>query len=211
MRPRVKICGITNLEDALLTARLGADALGFIFYEKSPRYVSPQKAATIIQQLPPFVTPVGVFVSTQRESIQTIIQQTRVRAIQLSGDETPRDCTGFIVPVIKSFRIRKLEDIDSVRNYTISAAMLDGASDREYGGSGTLADFTIAKEIRKFHLLILAGGLHLDNILDAVLATQPYAIDLSSGVESQPGKKDPEKLQLLFKRLQSLSTVSTTK
>jgi len=203
VRPRIKICGITNPEDALLAARLGADALGFIFYEKSPRCIVPEKAAAIIQKLPPFITPVGVFVNADRRDIEDIIRATRILALQLSGDETPADCSGYSLPVIKSFRIRSVADVETVKGFTISAALLDGAKDGEYGGSGTLADFTLAGEIRKFHPLILAGGLTPDNILDAVLATLPYGVDVNSGIEMMPGRKDPEKMQLLFHRLNS--------
>ncbi|MBI3363478.1 MAG: phosphoribosylanthranilate isomerase, partial [Ignavibacteriae bacterium] len=175
MKPRVKICGITNSEDAALAVRAGADALGFIFYEKSPRYITPQVAASIIQHLPPFITPVGVFVNAAREFIEEVIRTTTIRAIQLSGEETPDDCTGYSVSVIKSFRIRKWEEVESVKRFTIAAAMLDGAKDGQYGGSGDVADFTIGKEIRKFHPLILAGGLNPDNVIEAVRAVQPYA------------------------------------
>ncbi len=204
MRPRVKICGITNLEDALLAAQAGADALGFIFYEKSPRSITAENAAIIIRQLPPFITPVGVFVNADREFIDTTIERTGIRAIQLSGDESPAECNGYPVSVIKSFRIRRGEEVEAVRHFTISAAMLDGAKDGQYGGSGTVPDFTIAAEIRKFHPLILAGGLNPENIVEAVHATRPYAVDVNSGIETRPGKKDPAMLRLLFQRLGSL-------
>jgi phosphoribosylanthranilate isomerase len=205
MKPRVKICGITNLEDALNCAHAGADALGFIFYKKSPRYIEPKEAATIIQHLPLFITPVGVFVNESRNRIEEISKQTHIRIIQMSGDESPADCTGFSVKVWKSFRIKNLHEVEAVKEYTIAAAMLDGAGNGIYGGSGVLADFSIALAMKKFHPVILAGGLNPDNVLDAIQAVQPYAVDINSGVESIPGKKDHAKVALLFKALNHIS------
>ncbi len=203
MGVKVKICGMTSLEDALFCGSAGADALGFIFYEKSQRYISPLKASKIIEQLPSYITPVGVFVNEQRSVINRIISETGIRSIQLSGDERPEDCAGYPVKVVKAFRIRNEEDIEKTKEFTISAAMLDGASGDEYGGSGTTADFNIALGMKKFHPLFLAGGLNPDNVIQALQHVQPYAIDVNSGVEFAAGKKDHSKVTLLFERISS--------
>src|SRR5258706_706182 len=220
MKLRVKICGIRDPEDAQMCSAAGADALGFIFYPESPRYVDPDAAAAIIRELPPFITPVGVFVNAERKVIQSIISRTGIRAIQLSGDETPQDCQGYTVSVVKAFRIKKLDEVERVKEYTIPAAMLDGASggpgirpDGEeppgakgrgasvYGGSGTMPDLEVAVRLRNYHPLIVAGGLNAENAPVVVRAVKPYAIDVNSGVESSPGKKDRNKVKLLFEAL----------
>lgn len=204
MKPQVKICGITNLEDALFCAHAGADALGFIFYKKSPRYIEPSEAAKIIEELPGYITPVGVFVNEHRSAIDRIVRESAIRIIQLSGDELPEQCLGYDAKVWKAFRIRDYDAIDEIKPYTISAAILDGASDEAYGGSGKLPDFTIACEMKEFHPLILAGGLNPDNVIQAIHAVEPYGIDVNSGVEMSPGKKDHQKISLLFERLEKL-------
>jgi phosphoribosylanthranilate isomerase len=204
MKPLVKICGITNEKDALFCAEMGTNFLGFIFYRQSPRYVEPQTAARIIRKLPSSVTPVGVFVEERRNMIQTIIEQTGIRHLQLSGDESPQECNGFQLPVWKAFRIRSKDSVDNVQQYSISAAMLDGAKDG-YGGSGELADFEIAVAMKQYHKLVLAGGLNPNNVVEAISIVQPYAIDVNSGVEHSPGKKDQKKVFTLFKKLKELS------
>jgi phosphoribosylanthranilate isomerase len=197
----VKICGITNLEDALVCAKAGADMVGFIFYAKSPRYIQPSKAAGIIQYLPASTIPVGVFVNERYDVIQRIIRKTGVRLIQLSGDEKAEECSRFSVPVWKAFRLRASTDIYLTSAYRVDAVMLDGASEHEYGGSGMLADFGVARELKKHHRVVLAGGLTPENAADAVRDVEPYAVDVSSGVEMAPGKKDPHKVRLLLERL----------
>jgi len=204
MRPFVKICGITNLADALFCAAAGADALGFIFYKKSPRYIEPSEAGRIISHLSAVsfalshtsssITPIGVFVNEDREAINRIVSGTKVKIIQLSGDESPADCSGYDVGVWKAFRIRN----EFIRQFPIAAALLDGADKLSYGGSGIPADYTLATEIKKHHRLILAGGLNPGNILDAIHAVQPFGVDLNSGIEIAPGKKDHKKVTQLF-------------
>jgi phosphoribosylanthranilate isomerase len=201
MKPRVKICGITNLPDALACARAGADALGFIFYEKSPRAIDPSAAAGIISELPPYVTPVGVFVNTPRERIASIISQTGIRSLQLSGDETPEECRDFPVSVVKVFRMKDPAEVDRAKAYQISAAMLDGGGDGLYGGTGTMPDLSVAERLMEIHKLIFAGGLSPDNIGGVLKRLRPYGVDVNSGVESSPGTKDHNKVRLLFERL----------
>lgn len=204
MKPRVKICGITSLKDALLCSSSGADHLGFIFFRGTPRYVEPSKAAAIIRQLPSSVTPVGVFVNETRKAIEKIVDATGVKIIQLSGDEEPADCEGYGVKVWKAFRIRSDDQAERVRDYSIAAALLDGAGDGSYGGSGQAADLGVAVAMKKFHPLILAGGLTPENIVEAIDKVRPFAVDVNSGVELAPGKKDHLKVKRLFERLSSL-------
>src|SRR5262245_14748294 len=139
--PRIKICGITNLEDALFCSQMGAHALGFIFYRKSPRFIEPSKAGMIIRHLPPSVTPVGVFVDEPRENITSLIRQAGLKTVQLSGDGPASHCDGYEVEVWKAFRIRERQQVERTKEYTIAAALLEGASDAELGGSGKLPDF----------------------------------------------------------------------
>ena len=204
MKPRVKVCGITNLKDALFCLAAGADALGFIFYEMSKRYAEPRRAAEIIKNLPHGVTTVGVFVNAPRESIERTLAVTGITTIQMSGDESPADCIGYPVDVWKSFRIREKLDIDAIRSYQVAKLMLDGASDGKYGGSGELPDFSVAIEMQRIRPLYLAGGLNPDNVLEAIRAVAPYGIDVNSGVELSPGKKDHEKVHALFEALTAI-------
>ncbi len=203
MRPRVKICGITNVRDALLCAGAGAEYLGFIFYEKSPRRISVEAAGKIIRELPHDVIPVGVFVNAPRKSVEDIAAAAGIRLLQFSGDEPPEACAGHALPVWKSFRIRDPGRVTSVAEYHIDAALLDGAGDGEYGGSGKLADAEIARNLKQYHPLILAGGLTPENIRSAVSAVRPFAIDVNSGVEVSPGIKDEAKVHEIFRQLNS--------
>lgn len=209
MRLRVKICGMTTLEDTLFCAHAGADALGFIFYEKSPRCISIDAARTMIHSLPPFVTPVGVFVNASRENITDVITACRLRSIQLCGDETPDDCRGYAVPVIKSFRLRHESEIATVAEYSSTIVMLDGASGGEYGGSGKLPDLSVARAMASQYELILAGGLGPDNLASTVEAVGPYGVDINSGVETSPGMKNQQKVQELFRVVSLLNSITT--
>jgi len=202
MRPLTKICGMTDAADALYCAQAGADALGFIFYEKSPRRIEPSAAAEIIRALPPFVTPVGVFVNASRDFIESVIGETGIRVIQLSGDEEPPDCLGYSVSVVKVFRTPR--EIGRVKEFSISAAMIDGTADGTYGGSGVLPDLEMAMQVRRHHPLIVAGGLNASNVVGIVKSVRPYAIDVNSGVEQSPGKKDRRKVTGLFEKLADL-------
>ncbi len=199
--PLVKICGITKLEDALFCSSAGANFLGFIFYTKSPRYITHRHVREIIEQLPSTVTPVGVFVNESREVINDIILKTNIRIIQLSGDESPDDCLGYPIDVWKAFRIDKIDEVQQTTAFQISAALLDGVKGKEYGGTGVPADISVANEIKKYHRLVLAGGLNPENVSSMIRQTQPYAIDVNSGVEISPGKKDHNKVKQLFENI----------
>lgn len=202
---RVKVCGITNTEDALRAVKLGAWALGFIFYKKSPRYVSPYKARRIIDSLPPFVTPVGVFVNTREGAVKDILKFTGIRTVQFHGDETPDFCRRFShFTVIKALRLHKDFDVAGVKDYPANAFLADAFDKDEFGGTGKTCDWTLAKEIKNFtRPVILSGGLSPDNIQEAVERVQPYAVDVSSGVESAPGKKDERLLAEFFLAISS--------
>jgi phosphoribosylanthranilate isomerase len=201
MNPRVKICGITTKEDALRAAECGADLLGFIFAAQSPRSITPEAAGAIIAALPAYVTPVGVFVNERREEIARVAAATGIRIVQLSGDETPDDCAGLSAVVWKAFRFTSEEETRKAAGYRVGAYLLDGARDGAYGGTGLRADPAVAVALKQFGPLVLAGGLNPDNIVEAVRQIRPYAVDLNSGLEESPGRKDHRKLALLFERL----------
>ncbi len=191
---RVKICGITNLEDALTAVEAGADALGFVFYEKSPRFVAPDKAGEIIRQLPPFVTTVGLFVNADADFINAIGEKCLFDRVQLHGDESPEFCTRIVRPVVKVFRVRSGESLRKIKDYRVAGFLLDAYSPDAYGGTGQTFNWDLARDAKKYGPVILAGGLTPDNIRQAVEAVNPYAVDVSSGVEAAPGKKDSDKV-----------------
>nr|NIS39963.1 phosphoribosylanthranilate isomerase [Desulfuromonadales bacterium] len=191
---RVKICGITALEDARQAIACGADALGFVFYAKSPRCIEPEQARRIIDELPPFVTTVGLFVNEERQRIVDIVGQCRLDAVQLHGDETPQDCAGLPVKVVKALRVRDRASLERHRDFDVAALLLDAYAPDAYGGTGRVFDWRLAAEVAGERTVILAGGLTAENVSGAVEAVRPYAVDVSSGVESAPGRKDAEKV-----------------
>ncbi|MCM2357766.1 MAG: phosphoribosylanthranilate isomerase [Geobacteraceae bacterium] len=201
---RIKICGITNIEDALQAAGAGADALGFVFHEKSPRYVFPEQAVAIIRALPPFVQAVGLFVNADLEFVNATANQCRLDIVQLHGDEPPEYCDQVNWRVIKAFRIKDISSLDPIINYRVAGHLLDAYSPKAYGGTGTTFNWEIAKEAEKFGPVILAGGLTPDNVRLAVERVAPYAVDVSGGVEATPGKKDPEKVREFIRRAKGL-------
>lgn len=202
---RVKICGITHEKDALLACELGAWALGFIFYKKSPRYVAPSKAAEIIRRLPPFVTPVGVFVNAGKEEVLKISKGCGIRTFQFHGEESAAFCRGFrSYRVIKALRVGGASDLKAASRYDASAYLFDTFKKDLYGGTGQPFDWTLLKNFPRKRPVILSGGLHSGNILEAIRAVRPYAVDVASGVEERPGRKDPHKLRALFRTLKKI-------
>ncbi|HUL51097.1 MAG TPA: phosphoribosylanthranilate isomerase [Candidatus Nitrosotalea sp.] len=197
MPVRVKICGITNVEDALDAAGAGADALGFMFYAASPRNVSITTAADIIRRLPPFIAVVGVFVNATEDMIRKTATECRLDVLQFHGDETPEFCLRFPQwRVCKSFRVQSAESLSSLTAYRTDAWLLDGFAAGKRGGTGTRFDWNLAVEARKLDRpIVLAGGLTPENVADAVCFVQPYAVDVSSGVEASIGKKDRRKVR----------------
>jgi phosphoribosylanthranilate isomerase len=196
---RVKICGITNLEDALMAIEAGADALGFVFHAKSPRFITPDKAGEIIRELPPFVTTVGLFVNSDIGFVNSTVDSCGIDIIQLHGDETADFCSRVNRRVVKVFRIRNEESLAFIKDYRVSGFLFDAYSPEAYGGTGKTFNWDIAREAKKYGPVILAGGLTPDNVRQAVERVNPYAVDVSSGVEATPGRKDPVKVREFIK------------
>jgi len=197
---RVKICGITNLEDAEAAIDFGADALGFVFFKGSPRCVTLQQAEAIICKLPPFVTTVGVFVDETPEIIRSSIN-AGIDVIQLHGEERPEACR-FSRRSLKAIRIKSIDSLEPLKTFksVVSAFLLDAYTTDALGGTGMKFNWDIAVEAKQFGRIILAGGLTPENIADAVLHVRPYGVDVSSGVELEKGKKDHQKMKLFIER-----------
>lgn len=193
--PRVKICGITDLEDARHASVCGADALGFIFYPGSPRFIDPDQAKWIIADLPPLVTTVGLFVNEAPARIREIVDFCGLDTVQLHGDEQPDQCSFPRCRVIKAVRLKKqMSHSEACDAYQVSALLLDAYVPDRFGGTGHRCDWAQAALIAAQHRVILAGGLNPENVAEAVRQVRPYGVDVSSGVESKPGRKDPEKV-----------------
>lgn len=192
---KIKICGITNLEDALAAANAGADALGFNFYKKSPRFIEPARAAEIIAQLPPFIMPVGVFVNEREEKIREIQALTCMQAIQLHGDESPEFCQRLDGRIIKAFQVKDKESLQNMAHYRVAAYLLDSYREGVRGGTGVTFDWHLAVVAKTFGKVILAGGLTPENVAEAVKLVQPYGVDVAGGVEKEKGIKDHTKLR----------------
>lgn len=199
-----KVCGITNRDDALCAVDHGAHALGFIFYEKSLRYILPHKVGEIIAILPPFVTPVGVFVNASKAHMDTVVKLAGVRAIQLHGDESPSACLGHSVPVIRALRVDSDFEPEAMKSYLVDTFLLDTARVGKYGGTGETFDWSKAVAAKNYGRIILSGGLNPDNVEQAIGAVWPYAVDTSSGVEAEPGKKDHGKVAAFLKTVRRL-------
>ena len=200
---KVKICGITNIDDASLCENLGADALGFIFYAKSKRYIEPIAVRKIIEKLSPFTVKVGVFVNESAKNINEIASTVRLNAVQLHGDEKPDILKEIDFPVIKSFRIDESFDYSTLSKYKDVSYLLDSYSVNEYGGTGKKFDWEkIPISLR--HKIILSGGVSSENIEYIFTQIKPKAVDLSSSVEIVPGKKDKNKLNEFFNKINYL-------
>ena len=192
---KIKICGITNIEDALTAVDLGADALGFNFYKKSPRYIEPQKAAEIIAQLPPFVVPVAIFVNEREERIRETLTAACINGVQFHGDETPEFCQRFDNHVIKAYQVKDKQSLKLMSHFRVSAYLLDSYKEGLRGGTGETFDWHLAVVAKTFGRIILAGGLNPDNVAEAVKLVQPYGVDVAGGVEREKGVKDHAKLR----------------
>jgi phosphoribosylanthranilate isomerase len=200
---KIKICGITNLEDAKLSYDLGAHAIGFVFYENSKRYIRPEKAKEIISKLSPFIFKVGVFVNTSAKEINSIAKEIKLNLIQLHGDETPEILTDVDLPVIKAFRVEDNFDYSILSKYKKCSFILDAFNENEYGGTGQRFNWRkIPSELKG--KIILAGGISENNVEQIYKEVNPYAIDVSSSIEIVPGKKDHKKLKTLFQKIYEL-------
>ena len=201
---RSKICGITRLEDALAAIDAGADAIGFVFYAKSPRAVSVEQARAIIAALPPFITTVGLFVNASRCELTEILEVVPLDLLQFHGDETPEDCDGYHRPYIKALRVQAGDDIAAgCRAFSrASGILLDTYVAGVPGGTGEAFDWSlIPQELSK--PIILAGGLTPDNVAQAIAQVRPYAVDVSGGVEASKGIKDHDKIRAFMRAVQA--------
>lgn len=201
---KVKICGITNYEDAATALDMGADLLGFNFYKKSPRYVPPEKAQQIINMLPGFVDIAGVFVNESMERINETKNLCQLDWVQLHGDESPEFCKQFLshnVKVMKAIRVKDRNDVQSAEDYFTDAILLDAFDPEKYGGTGLTFDWNVVGHINK--RVFLAGGINPDNAAEAA-ELGVYGIDVCSGIEAEPGKKDHGKVKKLFENIRHL-------
>jgi phosphoribosylanthranilate isomerase len=192
---RIKICGITNVDDALCAAQLGADAVGFVF-ARSPRQVSPEEAKSIATALPPLVQTVGVFVDEDLKSVLSIAAFCHLDLLQFHGQEGPDYCAQFDRRVIKAVRVKTRAEVAACSEYreVVDAFLLDTFVSDQSGGTGQTFDWNLGREAKQYGPIILAGGLHADNVADAIAAVRPYAVDASSRLEKNPGTKDHEKM-----------------
>lgn len=197
---KVKICGITNIEDARISVDYGADAIGFVFYPQSSRYISPDEAEQISTKMPPFVSIVGVFVDAPFEFIKEVKEKVKLDVIQLHGNESPDFCKMFDCKVIKAFRVQNAETLDICKNYPNVSWLLDAFNPDLVGGTGKVFDWQIALKAQLLNpRIILSGGLTAENVADAIQKVKPMAVDVSSGVEKSPGKKDHQKVKAFIK------------
>ena len=198
---RIKICGITNLEDALAAISLGADALGFNFYKRSPRYIEPSKAKPIIEALPPLISLVGVFADEfSPERIRSVAHAIGLGTIQLHGSESPEYAKKISeVRIIKAFQVSEDFDLKQLSAFRVGAYLLDAYDAKQLGGTGKTFNWDVAVRAKEHGRVILAGGLSSENVAEAILQVRPYAVDVCSSIESEPGKKDFQKMDTFFR------------
>ena len=196
---KIKICGITNREDAEIAMAAGADALGFVMYRKSPRFVEPAVVKTIVAGLPLFVLPIGVFVNEEPERVRALMDDCGLVLAQLHGDESAVYCQQLGRPVLKALRLKDRGTFLALAEFqgraNVRGFLIDTFSDQAYGGTGKTVDWTLAQEAARSTPIILAGGLTPANVAEAIAHVRPYGVDVSSGVEQSPGKKDPDKVK----------------
>jgi phosphoribosylanthranilate isomerase len=198
---KIKICGITNAADAITSLQAGADALGFMFYEGSQRHISNAQIKSIIRELPPFIAKVGVFVNATREQVERSIDETGIDTLQFHGDEAPEACRGFGLKTIKAFRVQGKDMLQIMPRYDVDAWLLDSFVTGQKGGTGKTFDWDLAVHATSLGTpVILAGGLNPDNIARAVSQVQPFGVDVSSGVETAPGKKSAALIATFIER-----------
>ena len=195
---KVKICGITSAEDAEVAVTAGADALGFVMYRKSPRFVEPAIARAIISELPPFILPIGVFVNEEAGRVRTLMDQCGLALAQLHGDESASYCESLGRPALKALRVKNREAFLALAEFqgraNVRGFVIDAHSDHAYGGTGQTVDWTVAAEVARSVPILLAGGLTPSNLAEAIRQVHPYGVDVSSGVEAATGIKDAAKI-----------------
>jgi len=190
----IKVCGLTQVDEALACVELGVQWLGFNCYQGSKRYLPPEAIAAIVGKLPPAVQTVGVFVNASAKEIEETLQQTGLHIAQLHGDESPGFSHALQVPWFRAFRVADDLAEEEIRSYGQELFLLDAAQTGQYGGTGHAFDWKVATRLRDHGKLLLAGGLRPDNVEEAVLQVRPFGVDVASGVESAPGRKDPQKV-----------------
>ena len=194
---------MTNLKDVKVAVDGGVDAVGFIFYKKSPRSVTMQAVRKIVLELPPFVDSVGVFVNETAEQINKIADRCNLDRVQLHGNESPTFCKKIRRRVIKAIRVKDIQSLKKLSDYPVSSFLLDTFSEDQYGGTGKVFDWNLAYPAKRYGPIILAGGLTPNNVRQAIQRIQPYGVDVCSGVESQPGIKDHKKMQTFLKNVKA--------
>jgi len=199
MSCKIKICGITNFDDAAAAVEAGVDALGFVLYRKSPRYIEPHLVKQIIAELPPFVLPVGVFVNEDAKVVRDLMDSCGLVLAQLHGDETATYCETLGRPVLKAIRLKDRPSFLALAEFRgragVRGLLLDAYSEDAYGGTGRTTDWSLAAEVARAAAVLLAGGLTAENVGAAVRTVRPYGVDVSGGVEDRPGKKNREKMR----------------
>jgi len=208
MRTRVKICGITRVEDALAAVQQGADAIGLVFYAPSPRHVTIDVACAIVDALPPFVSVVGLFVNASKTEIEAVLSKVRLDILQFHGDEAPADCEQYNLPYLKAIRVKADTNLlqYALEFNSAKALLLDAYSDSGYGGTGQVFDWKlIPKNLSK--PIILAGGLTPENVGSAIRQVQPYAVDVSGGVEQSKGIKDAAKIKAFMQEVEKFRSL----
>ena len=203
---KIKLCGMTNREDTMNAVALGVSAVGFIFYEHSPRHISPEHVEAIMLDMPPLVHAVGVFVNESYDTIQSVASRCKLSCIQLHGNEPPEFCTQFSLPVVKAISVNDATDIEKIPQYKgcVSGILLDTKVKNVYGGTGKTFDWGLALKAKDYDTpFMLSGGITIDNIDDAMRMVNPYGVDVCSGVEKEPGKKDYKKMHALMDRMRS--------
>lgn len=201
---KVKICGITNLDDALMAVDAGADALGFVFFGASPRHIFCEQASQIIHHLPPFIQTVGLFVNESLTKVNDTTDRCGLDIVQLHGEEPPGFCAAVRRRVIKVLRIKDSSSLEPISDYRVSAFLLDAWSPSAHGGTGQTFNWDLAASAAESERIILAGGLTPENVADAIRQVRPYAVDVSSGVEAAPGRKDPARVREFIRRAKEI-------
>lgn len=211
MTIKIKICGITNLEDALDAIELGADYLGFNFYPNSPRYIEPKKAAYIFDEIPFSVSRVGVFVNEEASKVIDFSTELNLDLLQFHGDESPEYCSEFARPLIRAFRPQSEIDLEKIRSYDVDYLLVDANVKNSFGGTGVVSNWDLARLAGQHRPLFLAGGLTADNVEIAIATVNPFAVDVASGVEASPGKKDYRKMEEFIKKARRAGNMRVVK